>query len=532
VPAAPKELTVAALLPPEVSPLSPGIAEILDPAGSRFTGRAPLRANRRVKPLPKQRPYLAYGVLAVVLLLAAAVRCWWLDFQLDDSFITYTFARSLARGEGFSFTGTQVLGTTSPLYALVLSLFLRAGIPVDAAAKGLGMLSALAGCALLYRLTQAELGRGGALLAAALLALNGVHAPVSMSGMETSLYTSVCLAAFCLQQRHPRITALLAACACLLRPDGLLLAGILMLVHVSERRVVRLAPLLCFALPLLAWVTAALLLFGSPVPTSLAAKLAYPDYGPFSLAAALRAVGPRLGVGLLFFGGLGIAEVRGRLRPLLPLVAWTALYLLAFLRAPNFTWYYVPALPGLIVLGVAGLCAVGRRLMEWAADRPRAKRPALAVQGIAVASVLLIAAADLRDQHEFIDRTHGPEVSGTYRAIAHWLQDFTPAGARVGIPEVGYVGFFSNRRVLDLAGLCSPEVIPYLRKRAYEAVVHDFHPEYVVLTTEGNRPLHNAILHSPWFQSHYVERARFPYRGSAYVICALRNTPQAPVPAE
>ena len=517
---------MAALLPPDVSHLSPGIAEILDPAGSRFTGRTPTRVNRRIKPPPRRRPYASYALLAVVLVLAAAVRCWWLDFQLDDSFITYTFARSLSRGEGFSFTGTQVLGTTSPLYALVLSLFLRIGIPVDLAAKGLGMASALAGCALLYRLTCSELGRGGALLAAALLALNGVHAPVSMSGMETSFYTSICLAALCLQARHPRVTALLTACACLLRPDGLLLAGILTLVHVSERRPLRVGPLLCFWLPLTAWIAAALLLFGSPVPTSLAAKLAYPDYGPFSLVAALRAVGPRLGMGLLFFGGLGIAEVRHRLRPLLPLVAWTALYLLAFLRAPNFTWYYVPALPGLIVLGVAGLCSVGRHLSAWATDRALPERRlVLAVHGIAIAGVLAVAAVDLHDQREFINRTHGPEVSGTYRAIAHWLHDYTPANARVGIPEVGYVGFYGNRRVLDLAGLCSPEVIPYLRKRAYEAAVHDFHPEYVVLTTEGHRPIHNAILRSPWFLAHYVERVRFAYRGSAYVIWEQRSNP-------
>ncbi|MGV3722790.1 MAG: hypothetical protein ACO1SX_17945 [Actinomycetota bacterium] len=515
---------MAALLPPDVSLLSPGLPEVLDPAGSRFSGRTPTRANRRIQPPPRKRPYAAYLPLAAILLLAVLVRCLWLEFQLDDSFITYTFARSLARGEGFSFTGTQVLGTTSPLYALVLSLFQRLGVPVELAAKGLGMASALAGCTLLYRLTQAELGRGGALLAAALLALNGVHASISMSGMETSLYTTVCLAALYLQGRRPYLTALLAACACLLRPDGLLLAGILALVHLSERRPWRLAPVLCFGVPLLVWVANAGLLFRSPLPSSLAAKLAYPAYGPFSLAAALRAVGPHLGWGLLLCGGLAIGEVRRRHQRLLPLVAWTALYLLAFLRAPNFTWYYVPVLPGLIVLGVAGLCTLGRHLMTWAANRgPRERKLVVAVQVLAAASVLSVAAVDLRDQREFLDRTHGPEVSGTYRAIARWLRSSTPPDARVGIPEVGYVGFYSGRRVLDLAGLCSPEVIPYLRKRAYEAVVQDFQPEYVVLTTERHRPVHNAIGSSAWFLAHYAECVRFPYRGNAYVIWRRRD---------
>lgn len=518
------ESAVATLLPPEAPPLSPGIAEVLDPVGSRFTGRALTRANRRLKPSRRKRSYSEYLWLTGVLLIAAFVRCLWLNFQLDDSFITYTFARSLARGEGFSFSGTQVLGTTSPLYAMLLCLFLRAGAPIELAAKFLGMSSALAGCALLYRLVLPTLGRGGALLAAALLGLNGIHASISMSGMETGLYTCVCLAAFYLQPQQPCLTAVMAASACLLRPDGLLLAGVLALVHVSDRRPLRAAPLLCFVLPLLAWLITATLLFGSPVPTSLTAKLAYPDYGPFSLAAAIRAVGPRLGLGALFFGILGLSLTWRRLYPLLPLVAWTALYLLAFLRAPNFTWYYVPVLPGLLVLGVSGLCAFGNWLNAWAADRtPRERKLVFGLQLLVASGALTVAVLDLSDQRAFIDRTHGPEVSGCYRAIARWLHDSTPAEARVAIPEVGYVGYFSDRRIVDLAGLCSPEVIPYLRQRAYEAVVQDLRPEFVVLTTERHRPIHNAIRNSPWFQSHYIERTRFPYRGNAYVIWERQN---------
>lgn len=530
-PAAPNESAVATLLPSEASPPASGSPELVDPIGSRFSGRTRTHANRRRKPPPRKRlPFAPVVLPAAVLLLAVAVRLLWLDFQLDDSFITYTFARSLARGEGFSFTGTRVLGTTSPLYALLLSLCFRAGAGLEPAAQFLGVLSALGSCALLYRWTLPSLGSGGALLAAALLALNGVHASISMSGMETSLYTTVCLAALYLQPHRPRLTAALAACACLLRPDGLLLAGTLALVHVSERRPVRPALLLCFALPLLAWCAAATLLFGSPIPSSLTAKLAYPDYGAFSLAAALRAVGPRLGWGVLLLGAAAIVDARSRLRPLLPLFAWTALYLLAFLRAPNFTWYYVPALPGLLVLGVAGLCAVGRRLRDWSASRPRMLSVSRFVQLAVAGSVLSAAGLDLGDQRAFIARTHGPEVSGCYRAIAAWLRSSTPPSARVAIPEVGYVGYFSDRRVLDLAGLCSPEVIPYLRRRAYEAVVQDFRPEYVVLTTEGHRPLHNTISQSAWFRSHYVVRAQFPYRGSAYVIWERADPPVAGAP--
>jgi hypothetical protein len=458
-----------------------------------------------------------------VLVIAAVVRLRWWDFHLDDAYITYSYARALAAGEGFSFNGAHVLGTTSPLYALALVPPLWLGIPITTAAKGIGLLGSLAGCALLYGLVRSSVGLVGALLAAALLALNGVHASMSMSGMETGLYTSVCLAALLAQRaKREQLAAALAAVSCLLRPDGLLLALVLGLVHLQEGRKLRVRPLVWFAAPLLAWLVFATLAFGTPVPASLTAKLAYHDYGAFTLSAALSALGARLWPMLAGAAALGLLAVYGRARPLLPLMAWTGLYLLAFTRAPNFSWYYAPALPGLMALAVAGLL----ELTGHASSRPALlARPLVraALAALCLAALLFVAALDLQDQRRFVERTHGPDVTGTYRALGEWLAANTPEGARVATPEVGYIAFYSRRPILDLAGLCSPQVVPYLRSRDYPAIVRDYQPDYVALTLEGRRPIHNAITASPWFQQHYGERVRFPYRGSAYAVWSRRN---------
>jgi len=59
-------------------------------------------------------------VIGLVGLLTAA---FW-DYTQDDVFITYTYSRNLAQGNGFVFNpGERVQGTTTPLYT-----FLMAGV--------------------------------------------------------------------------------------------------------------------------------------------------------------------------------------------------------------------------------------------------------------------------------------------------------------------------------------------------------------------------------------------------------------------
>jgi arabinofuranosyltransferase len=470
-----------------------------------------------------------WTILAEVLVLAAYTRFRWADFDLDDSFITYAYAKSIAAGQGFLFAGQKVLGTTTPLYALLLGGLSWLGVPIPLAAKAIGLLSALAACILLHLLVREVLGPWAGLVAATFLAINARHILISMSGMETGLYAALCLAAFYsfLKQRDV-LTACLTAAICLLRPDGVLLVLVLVAAHVLGRRKLRLAPILCFCVPVALWTAYSWLEFGSPVPTSITAKLAYPDYGMFHLNAAMKSLGAGLAPALLGLGIVGLIYLCAFGRGLLPLAAWTALYLLAFMRAPNFNWYYVPPIPGLIVVTVAGLMVLCRILnasrgfQGWGWE--------LIKIASATAAAVLVGhwtLQDARAYRSFMDRSYGREVTSAYYSLGVWLREHTPENATVAVPEVGYVGYYSDRRILDLAGLCSPEVIPYLQDRRYLDIIRDFRPDYVALTTESYRPLHNRIMESEWFLENYRAIESFPYRGSEhYVVFGPRKDVQ------
>ncbi|MEP6988820.1 MAG: hypothetical protein ABI970_24680, partial [Chloroflexota bacterium] len=47
-------------------------------------------------------------------------------------------------------------------------------------------------------------------------------------------------------------------------------------------------------------------------------------------------------------------------------------------------------------------------------------------------------------------------------ASAHWIKDNIPTDQMLAIHDIGAVGYFAPRPMLDLAGLVSPEIIPFI----------------------------------------------------------------------
>jgi hypothetical protein len=51
-------------------------------------------------------------------------------------------------------------------------------------------------------------------------------------------------------------------------------------------------------------------------------------------------------------------------------------------------------------------------------------------------------------------------------ATAHWLAEHTGPNDLLAVHDIGAVGYFARRPLLDLAGLITPEVIPIIRDEA------------------------------------------------------------------
>lgn len=437
----------------------------------------------------------------------------------DDPFITYRYAENLARGLGFVYNaGEQVLSTTTPLFAILLALGSKLWPDLPRLAGLLGAAGVALGGWFLWDLARAWKTEWAGWVALALYPTFTLL--LSTLGSETPLYLAFCLGALAAYARENLLeAAVFSALAVLTRGDGALVAALLgvhggMRILRDQKRpevewwrpveIFRAAA--AFLLLTLPWFLFAWAYFGQPLPVTLAAKQ---SQGSMAISRGfgegfLRLASSYLGSweyrleAILAVAGLGFAAARRR--PWLLLFAWTALYYLSYtaLGVTQYFWYYAPLVPGFVAavgLGIAGLAALGGNLLRRLPARlpknsPLAQEhihsPETARLGaiLPLACLLLLALAQVQNVLKF--RQYSDGRYEIYRDVGTWLSQHTPATARVGALEVGIIGYYARRSMVDFAGLIQPDVAAHLTPQTtYEDAalwaVERYRPEYLVL---------------------------------------------------
>jgi hypothetical protein len=172
------------------------------------------------------RPTLWFGLGAAACLLTVAFMTWaFLGYTQDDVYITYTYSRNLAEGNGLVFNpGEYIQGTTTPLWALSMAGVYIFTPDLQTAGNVLCGLLLLLTLFITYHLTINTLS-----LPARLLLLCGIaSAPLFYLayGMETMLYCAVLAAAFLAWRRGQiHLAFVLAGVLTWTRADGIVLAG-------------------------------------------------------------------------------------------------------------------------------------------------------------------------------------------------------------------------------------------------------------------------------------------------------------------
>jgi hypothetical protein len=174
-----------------------------------------------------------------------------------------------------------------------------------------------------------------------------------------------------------------------------------------------------------------------------------------------RVVSPTLaGAQVLLLPGFAYAGyllIRRRVWPaLLPLAWWLAMLSVYALRLPvNYQHgrYVIPTIPWLLIYGTWGTALV---------LRPRS--PSLIVRvlsrGTPVAIALLAVLFWGRGALAYGDDVGF--IEGEMMAMARWIDENAPVDAIIAVHDIGGVGYLTDRPLLDLAGLITPEVIPIM----------------------------------------------------------------------
>ncbi len=429
-------------------------------------------------------------------------------FPLDDAWIHQTYARNLARTGNWEYVPGQVsAGSTAPLWTMLLAIGYLLRLPYL-------FWSYLLGWACLVWLGWAGMDlwrlfwpsrRHHSWLAGAVVAFSWPLVWAAASGMETVLFAALGLQLVVLygrlvdiegdshrgaktQRGIVAVMGFLAGLLILTRPDGLglliLLVGGLVLAGTNHwERLQRTAVFILAALlPLVPYFAFNLSSSGTLWPNTFYAKqaeyaflwdqplpLRYFQMLYHSLGGPAEGLRGISGVHLLLLPGLlaaGWLAVQGdwkdrRLLYTLPLL-WAGGHVLLYAWRLPVTYqhgrYLWAAIPVWTLFGLAGwqdislfvqgrLARIERFQFVW--------RMATMLTFALLLVVFLMIGAQVYAFDVGV-------INGEMVTMAEWLDENVPEGALIAAHDIGAIGYFAERPLLDLAGLISPEVIELL----------------------------------------------------------------------
>lgn len=440
------------------------------------------------------RNLIRFGLPAIVLIFYVTASAHF-AYTPDDTYIFMRFAKNLLEGEGIAFNrGEPTYGVTSPLWLMLISAGGWLGIDVYTAAKGLDLV--LAGLALLafYALAIEIIRNHLAVLCATLaFSVNIWFLRWAGTGMETSLSVLLLLLTigYCLRNEY-LMAIVLAALLTFTRPEGLLAAVLVMVdAYMNAREKTRgwrnaASLALVYGALLAPWLIYAYLTFGRVIPNTALAKTGFgfnvDEFAwTFSDVAKTLAVSDGISLAIVVLGVAAVLLRRsvsfvategivgsipqeasvsnGRwlqhnFVPLMWIVTLPMLYLVT--GANVISRYLLMIVPVVIIFAFAltWRLLVMVRKTNWRL----------------AATILLTALIMAQSQwlyHSYVRPSIATFTQGMeecFIPIGKWLNANSPEDAVVFVPDIGAIGYYSNRKICDAAGLVSPEFIPLLRR--------------------------------------------------------------------
>ncbi|MFO7534348.1 MAG: hypothetical protein R6X19_01460 [Kiritimatiellia bacterium] len=424
------------------------------------------------------------------------------DHFVDDSYIFMRYAEHFTEGNGLVYNlGERVMGFTSLTYTLLvaaLTLLFR-GVSSSALMAGLNMTVFILFGLLIVRLVR------GYVLRSSMLALFFFFFPfvdASLSGMESFLFCLFLAATFISSDRGAwKLACLSAALAFATRPEGVFL-----LVPVLVLAAMRL-PRRDFLVTVggLAVMGGVVLLalygyYGSPIPHSMIAKSVLTNslrwagvesslfqkavmlaVGASDLYCRALPLAARIGLGGITALGLllglwGLSRIRERPTAALAVVFYLSVLVFYWLGNPVriFSWYTIPTCFCFWFAAFSGLEKIAARMVS-----PRGVRwLTLTVMGLCLLSnTALIHRLETTAAH-----------AGDLHRMAKILKRDYPEGRCLMIADIGIVGYETGFRIVDLAGLVTPQAVAEstLKAPSFGTLVEQTSPDLICLK---NNPL-------------------------------------------
>lgn len=402
-------------------------------------------------------PVLAVTTIA---LYTAALVIRWLDADLDDALIVYRMAGNLVNGLGWCFNEHDVFNpSTSVLNPLLIAAIGSLVGEIRIAAHMLSGLWIFLSALLTRRLFYPHFSDPWATLSG--LGVAHLLAALYVWGLETSFFVFLLFLFVWLEEKGRNVWPV-SGLLVLARPDGLVIAGLKWIRSLVVQRSWSPAGLMQLTAVVAPWVVFSLVRFGRPFADTLQRKVwqgqsGYWGHGRVYLQGLLDLLfhsGPWNT--LLFLGALpGVWLMVKKRSVLLYLVGFSAVQQLfyLFLNVPAYHWYFAVLRLTLLVCGLyaAGwaVTSLSSLLQRTAAGRLNRYLSACCTAMIPALLVCSILSIGWAANHRVRDIRNE-----CYRKLIEAIDRECPDGDLAAL-EVGALGFYTDRTIVDLTGLTS-----------------------------------------------------------------------------
>lgn len=429
------------------------------------------------------RLWWAAGVvtcLAVVLFVVFGLRGISFGFPLDDAWIHQTYARNLAQRGTWSFVPGRISGgSTSPLWTVLLALGYKVS---ESFAWNWTLAISIIALGLIVVLLGKSFSRGAqqnylfTVSFAIMLGFEWHLNWAAASGMETLLYSlGICILLFIMfsnEQKWEWVGVILGLLLWI-RPDGLTLLGPVGLIttillfnkKINFRKLV--PGFLIFALIAAAYLFFNHITTGLIFPNTFYAKqmeyreLYLTPYIQRALAEfQVLVVGPGIVVLPGFLYGI-YWGIKSKDWKLIAFIAWVLGFGLIYAWRLPVTYqhgrYMIPVLPVYLFIGMLG----SRCLIQLIQKESIRKTIQFAFSTFVVLITFGFYIIGILTYRNDIKTINTLMVEP-----AKYINEVTNPNDLIAVHDIGAMGYFSDREIVDLAGLVNPEVIPFIRDEA------------------------------------------------------------------
>jgi len=413
------------------------------------------------------------ALIGVGYFIAVSALTYRVGFPLDDAWIHLTYARNFALHGEWSFRlGQASAGSTSPLWTALLSIGFLLRLAPYAWTFFLGWL------VLSLTAIRAE-GVARKIIESYKPSLPWVGLFVALawhltwsatSGMETLLHGLIILIVLGMLMENSRqymTLGLLAGLSVWVRPDGLTLLGPILFTAFFQEKTFKergnavLKVFIGFGILFVFYLLFNLALSGTPMPNTFYAKQA--EYQEYWLAKSMAdrlsdyvlpmIASPFVALvpGFLFWVYKVIRNKWwGAIAGLIWFLGYVGIY---FMRLPAYQHgrYILPSFPVLYMWGMLG--------MIWIISLPKMnKLIVLLWQVIAIVLVFTFQWIGAQQNAQDVVLIETQMVQ-----TAQWINENLPVSAVLAVHDIGAIGYFTQNPLVDLAGLVTPDVVPFIR---------------------------------------------------------------------